>query len=397
MGERICEKCGVLVPVQNFELHEVRCRVRSPLPSAPGMETSQETSGNEHYRIPQPSAPASAALGGYSSAASDSWSCDSCTLENDASAAVCAACDRPRSGLGRAADATATTASASRASRVWACEHCTFENDGLHDTCTMCGAESRRAQQRRQDSWRLQTPEEVQEPSDDFASSANTHWASVAMGTLAGGALGLMAGNNRHGPRSAASSTALGAATGAALGSMMAPLFQEVAQPRQRRSASTGVQRGPRSARPTPQGNSNISHDDFFSLLQGDMLAPGILPDELSLNRFSQGRRVVVVQPGGIEMLMQQMAEQMSEEQGPSLQPAQAGCISSLPTHVLTATEAQNLPQESRSCPICMEDFKEGDEQMTLPCFHKFHKGCSDEWLNRQGTCPICKHRVDGQ
>lgn len=398
MGERICEKCGVLVPVQNFELHEVRCRVRPPLPAARGIESSQRISGNEHHRVPQPSAPPLAALDGYSSAASHSWSCESCTLENHASATVCAACDRPRGGVGLSADATATAASAIAASRVWACEHCTFENDAFHDQCAMCGAESRRGQQRRQSSRRLQTPEEAHEPSDDLASSSSAHLASLAMGTLAGGALGWMVGNNRRDPRSAASSSAIGAVTGAALGSMVAPIFQEAAQPRQRRSASTGVQRVPRSARPAyPQENSNRSHDDFFGFLQRDMFAPGSLPDELNLNHSSRRRRVVVVQPGGMEILMQQMAEQMSEEQGPSLQPAHAGCISSLPTHVLTAAEVQVLPPESRSCPICMEDFKDGDEQMTLPCFHKFHKGCSDEWLHRQGTCPMCKHRVDGQ
>jgi len=223
----------------------------------------------------------------------------------------------------------------------------------------------------------------------------------MAMGTIAGGALGLMMGNignNSRNARTAASSSAMGAATGAALGSMMAPLFQEAAQPRQRRSASTRVQRMPRSERPTiSQGYPNGSHDDFFGLLQRDMFETDILPAEFNRNRSSGRRRVVLVQSGGLDTVMQQMVEQMSEQQAPSLQPAQASCISSLPTHVLSAAEVQNLPPESMSCPICMEDFKQGDEQMTLPCFHKFHKGCSHEWLHRQGTCPICKHRVDGQ
>eukprot|EP00930_Biecheleria_cincta_P003151 TRINITY_DN104087_c0_g1_i1.p1 TRINITY_DN104087_c0_g1~~TRINITY_DN104087_c0_g1_i1.p1 ORF type:complete len:398 (-),score=48.06 TRINITY_DN104087_c0_g1_i1:210-1403(-) len=397
MDERTCEKCGVPVPVQNFELHEVRCRGRPPLPAARGTEAGPRISRNEHHPIPQSSAPPLEAFDGNLLPASHAWSCESCTLENDASAAVCAACDRPRSRAGSAAHATAP-ASASRPARIWACEHCTFENDAIHDKCAMCGVETRRGQRRRQDSSRGQAPEEAEELSDDLASSASGHLASMAMGTLAGGALGWVLGNNNRNARSAASSSAMGAATGAVLGSMMAPLFQEAAQPRQRRSASTGAQRMPRSGRPTiSQGYPDRSHDDFFGLLQRDAFAPAHVPVELSRNRNSGRRRVVLMQSGDIDRFMQQMVEQMSEQQGPSLQPAQANCISSLPTHVLSAAEVQNLPPESTSCPICMEDFKEGDEQMTLPCFHKFHKGCSHEWLHRQGTCPICKHRVDGQ
>lgn len=396
MAVRTCEKCGAPVPVQNFELHEMRCRARPPLPAARGIGAGPRILGNEHHPIPQPSAPPLEAFDGSSPPVSHSWSCESCTLENDASAAVCAACDRPRRRADNAADATAT-APASRAASVWQCEQCTFENAAIHDRCVMCGAETRRSHWRQQDSSRPQTPQGPEELSDDLASSAGGHLASMAMGTLAGGALGWVMGNNSRNARSAASSSAMGAATGAVLGSMMAPLLQEAAQPRQRRSASTGVPRMPRSARPTvSQGYPNRSHDDFFGLHR-DVFETDHFPVELNRNRSSGRRRVVLVQSGDIDTVMQQMVEQMSEQQGPTLQPAQASCISSLPTHLLSAAEVQNLPPESMSCPICMEDFKQGDEQMTLPCFHKFHRGCSDEWLHRQGTCPICKHRVDGQ
>jgi len=69
--------------------------------------------------------------------------------------------------------------------------------------------------------------------------------------------------------------------------------------------------------------------------------------------------------------------------------------ISALPTHRATAAEVDAAPEECKGCIICMEDFREGDEQRTLPCFHRFHAACVDPWLHRHCTCPICKHRID--
>jgi hypothetical protein len=47
---------------------------------------------------------------------------------------------------------------------------------------------------------------------------------------------------------------------------------------------------------------------------------------------------------------------------------------------------------EDKNCPICMCDFEEGDELRILPCFHKFHTNCIDQWLcNESKVCPICR------
>lgn len=79
----------------------------------------------------------------------------------------------------------------------------------------------------------------------------------------------------------------------------------------------------------------------------------------------------------------------------PNFRPAQSADIAQLPVHELTASQAEAAPPECRDCSICMEEFGSGDEQKTLPCFHRFHAQCVDNWLLRQGACPICKHRVD--
>lgn len=75
--------------------------------------------------------------------------------------------------------------------------------------------------------------------------------------------------------------------------------------------------------------------------------------------------------------------------------PHSGSSLDSLPTHAVTAEEVASVPAEHRACTVCMEDFCAGEEQRTLPCFHRFHKDCIDPWLRQCGCCPICKHRSD--
>jgi len=77
-------------------------------------------------------------------------------------------------------------------------------------------------------------------------------------------------------------------------------------------------------------------------------------------------------------------------------QAAPRSLIATLPTHVMTAAEAEAVPEECRVCTICIEDFQAGDKIQTLPCFHRFHKRCVGQWLLRNGVCPVCKHEVSG-
>ena len=50
---------------------------------------------------------------------------------------------------------------------------------------------------------------------------------------------------------------------------------------------------------------------------------------------------------------------------------------------------------EDPPCAICMEIPEEGELMRMLPCFHRFHAHCVDNWLIEAGTCPVCKHRPD--
>ena len=46
---------------------------------------------------------------------------------------------------------------------------------------------------------------------------------------------------------------------------------------------------------------------------------------------------------------------------------------------------------KEKKCIICLDEFKNGDENTTVPCFHIFHPHCINKWLEKHNICPICK------
>jgi hypothetical protein len=52
--------------------------------------------------------------------------------------------------------------------------------------------------------------------------------------------------------------------------------------------------------------------------------------------------------------------------------------------------------EESQTCSVCLDTYREGETVRTIPCFHTFHNKCIDPWLAEKAECPICKHSAIG-
>ncbi|GAG11020.1 unnamed protein product, partial [marine sediment metagenome] len=62
------------------------------------------------------------------------------------------------------------------------------------------------------------------------------------------------------------------------------------------------------------------------------------------------------------------------------------------PGEVLAVLEARDPPD----CPICLSCMISDDDTGTLTCGHRFHTRCTDTWLARSPTCPLCREVQSG-
>jgi hypothetical protein len=78
-------------------------------------------------------------------------------------------------------------------------------------------------------------------------------------------------------------------------------------------------------------------------------------------------------------------AQEQSENARPS---ASQESIDALRRLAFDAKEA------ATPCPVCMEEFKEGDTILGMSCGHAYHESCLVPWLNKTDTCPVCRQVV---
>eukprot|EP00798_Chlamydomonas_sp_ICE-L_P016575 gene16575-22808_t len=57
-----------------------------------------------------------------------------------------------------------------------------------------------------------------------------------------------------------------------------------------------------------------------------------------------------------------------------------------------TPAPAANDDYEEDTCSVCIMEYGSGDQLRQLPCCHYFHKDCIDMWMQRNASCPICRH-----
>jgi hypothetical protein len=56
--------------------------------------------------------------------------------------------------------------------------------------------------------------------------------------------------------------------------------------------------------------------------------------------------------------------------------------------------DVSKLDSDKKNCVICLEDFKNREKAIILPCIHLFHKNCIKSWLKKNNSCPICKFKL---
>eukprot|EP00871_Galdieria_phlegrea_P002164 jgi/Galph1/2949/GphlegSOOS_G1619.1 len=60
----------------------------------------------------------------------------------------------------------------------------------------------------------------------------------------------------------------------------------------------------------------------------------------------------------------------------------------------LEKLESFHFTKTGNSCPVCAEEYQQGDEGKKLPCKHIYHSKCILPWLNQHNTCPLCRYEL---
>ncbi|XP_040277544.1 E3 ubiquitin-protein ligase Praja-2 isoform X2 [Bufo bufo] len=70
--------------------------------------------------------------------------------------------------------------------------------------------------------------------------------------------------------------------------------------------------------------------------------------------------------------------------------PATKESIECLPQIIVT--DDHNMVGQEQCCAICCSEYIKDEILTELPCHHLFHKPCVTLWLQKSGTCPVCRH-----
>lgn len=135
--------------------------------------------------------------------------------------------------------------------------------------------------------------------------------------------------------------------------------------------------------------NTFIRHEQDPDLLCGHCgeVSPPQSLDLVDEDMSSAAGPSVHIELGGqrrvlpLQALLTLMAQQL-----PPGNAASSEDIDALPTHRLEG----NIGEQTR-CSVCLEDFANGDQLMTLPCLHLYHQCCVERWLHADNSCPLCK------
>lgn len=134
-----------------------------------------------------------------------------------------------------------------------------------------------------------------------------------------------------------------------------------------------------------------FSHPERFIVQQTgqDNQASSLwIPGFGSVMQFPEVSGDYVFGDNAFDNIISQLLEQEALRHAPS--PASEETIQRL----VVRTVNQKDIQESRECPVCKESFQLDEQVTEIPCNHIFHKECIISWLKRNGTCPVCRYKL---
>ena len=114
-----------------------------------------------------------------------------------------------------------------------------------------------------------------------------------------------------------------------------------------------------------------------------------------SSSSSSRGRRIIPFFDFNNGLFGDDFLTEFLQRMGSRENPTDEEILNELPETQIE--DASKLDPEKKNCIIYLEDFKNGDKTIILPCIHIFHSECIKNWLKTQNTCPICKFKLTGE
>ncbi|XP_074651445.1 E3 ubiquitin-protein ligase RNF115-like isoform X2 [Tubulanus polymorphus] len=176
---------------------------------------------------------------------------------------------------------------------------------------------------------------------------------------------------------------------------------QDESEPAQTRSSSSSTRHRARpflprtrvSIRRNAHDNRGPAFEGIINQLLGTLAGGGLFqPDGFPVGMFQ-----LHASPGdyawGAEGLDAIVTHLLNQLEGQGVPPATKNQIDDLPR----VSISQEQVEKTLQCTVCMEDFKLGENVRKLPCDHYYHTDCIVPWLERHGSCPICRKDLNGE
>jgi E3 ubiquitin-protein ligase RNF115/126 len=73
--------------------------------------------------------------------------------------------------------------------------------------------------------------------------------------------------------------------------------------------------------------------------------------------------------------------------------PASKDSVEKLEKCVIDKKKIKEMGNEN-TCAVCKDEFECGQDCLSMPCQHYFHKECIIPWLKERNSCPVCRFEL---